>query len=60
MDPLPLWEQYDEPGRKGILQIRHVTALYELWDRWKQTFPALVVDNCARGGRRLDWEAAKQ
>ena len=20
MDPLPLWDQYDEPGRKGILQ----------------------------------------
>lgn len=60
MDPLPLWEQYDEPGRKGILQIRHVTALYELWDRLKQTFPALVIDNCASGGRRLDWETAKR
>ncbi len=60
MDPLPLWEKYEGGERKGFLQIEHVQALYALWDTLKKEFPHLIIDNCASGGRRLDWETCKR
>ena len=56
MDPLGFWNANDEPQRKGIHQIKHIMGMYELWDRLRKTFPHLIIDNCASGGRRLDLE----
>ncbi len=56
MDPLGFWSVNDEPDRKGIHQIKHIMGMYSLWDRLRETFPDLVIDNCASGGRRLDIE----
>lgn len=54
--PAPYWAHNDEPGRKGIKEIRHIGNLYRFWDYLLDRFPEMVIDNCASGGKRLDWE----
>ncbi|MBQ3847668.1 MAG: alpha-galactosidase [Clostridia bacterium] len=56
VDPLPYWNKADETGRAGITQIKHINGLYRLWDMLLERFPHLTIDNCASGGRRLDFE----
>ena len=54
--PAPYWAHNDEPGRQGIKEIRHIENLYWFWDYLLDGFPEMVIDNCASGGKRLDWE----
>ncbi len=54
------WEQNDEEGRKGIQEIRHIEGLYAFWDHLLERFPESIVDNCASGGRRIDFETMKR
>ncbi len=56
MDPLPYWRENDEPGRRGFTEIKYIEGLYRLWDALTEAFPALLIDNCASGGRRIDLE----
>ena len=56
MDPLPLWNKYDAEGRRGITQLKYIEGLYRVWDRIAEKYPALRIDNCAAGGRRIDIE----
>lgn len=56
MQPDIYWEANDKPGRAGIKEIRHIEGLYAFWDYLLDTFPDLLIDNCASGGRRLDLE----
>ena len=56
MNPLGYWRQNDEPGRKGMLEIRFVENYYRLWDTILDHFPGMLIDNCSSGGRRLDLE----
>ena len=52
--PLDYWRKNDKPGRSGMNEIRFVNGLYDLWDRLRERFPDLLIDNCASGGRRID------
>lgn len=54
------WRENDEPGRTGIREIRHIEGLYAFWDYLLERFPEAIVDNCASGGRRLDFETMKR
>lgn len=54
------WEENDEPGRRGIREIRHIEGLYAFWDYLLKRFPESIVDNCASGGRRIDFETIKR
>lgn len=54
--PSPFWEAADEPGRKGMTQIRYVEGLYAYLDALRERFPDMLIDNCASGGRRFDLE----
>lgn len=56
MQPDIYWKANDEPGRVGIKEIRHIEGLYAFWDYLLETFPNLLIDNCASGGRRIDLE----
>ena len=56
MDPQTAWAADDAPGRRGVSEIRHVSGLYRLWDALRAEFPDLLIDNCAAGGRRMDFE----
>lgn len=57
MLPARYWAAYDEPGRHGMKEIRHIENLYKFWDYLLTRFPHLLIDNCASGGKRLDWES---
>lgn len=57
MLPAGYWRDADEPGRRGITEIRHIENLYKFWDYLLDRFPGLLIDNCASGGKRLDWES---
>ena len=54
------WRENDEPGRVGIHEIRHIEGLYAFWDYLLKRFPETIVDNCASGGRRIDFESIKR
>lgn len=56
IDPAPFWRAADEPERAGIREIRFITGLYRLWDTLLERFPALIIDDCSSGGRRVDIE----
>lgn len=47
--PAPYWAFNDEPGRKGMKEIRHIENLYRFWDYLLDRFPEMVIDNCASG-----------
>jgi alpha-galactosidase len=56
-NPLERWNENDEDNRRGMTQIRAVEGLYKLWDALLLRYKNLLIDNCASGGRRLDFEA---
>jgi alpha-galactosidase len=58
--PLPYWQANDTPNRVGMTEIRHVEGLYAFWDELRRRFPNLMIDNCAGGGRRLDFEMMRR
>ena len=60
LDPLEYWLAADEPGRRGMTEIRHIEGLYAMWDDLRRRHPGLVIDNCASGGRRLDLETTSR
>lgn len=57
MLPAGYWRDADQPGRSGMTEIRHIENLYRFWDYLLERFPGLLIDNCASGGKRLDWES---
>ncbi len=59
-EPLPFWRENDEEGRKGITEMKYIENLYALWDGMIEEFPSLFIDNCASGGRRIDFETCKR
>ncbi len=62
IDPLPFWGFLDrqDPERVGIGEIRYIEGLYRMWDDLLTTYPHLLIDNCASGGRRIDLETCSR
>jgi alpha-galactosidase len=54
--PLPFWTANDEENRAGITEAKYVDGLYRFLGELRRRFPHLLIDNCAGGGRRLDFE----
>jgi len=59
MAPLEYWRKNDAPEREGITEIRHIEGLYAMWEDLMRRHPGLVVDLCASGGRRIDFETLR-
>jgi alpha-galactosidase len=57
---MPYWELSDAPDRIGMSEIRHIEGLYAFWDSLLVRFPALLIDNCAGGGGRIDLETTSR
>ncbi len=57
--PLNHWHGNDTPEREGMTEIRHVEGLYAMWEDLMRRHPGLIVDICASGGRRLDFETMR-
>lgn len=60
ISPLEYWRKNDTPDRRGITEIKYINGLYALWDALLEKFPHLIIDNCASGGRRIDFELLKR
>ncbi len=60
MNTLPLWQGNDAPDRQGITEAKYVAGLYRFWDTLRERSPHLIIENCASGGRRLDFEAVSR
>jgi alpha-galactosidase len=60
IDPGICWKLLDEPGRTGITELRYVEGLYRFWDELLKRKQGLLIDNCASGGRRIDYETCKR
>lgn len=56
IDPMPYWKMVDEPDRTGTTEIKHIMGLYAFWDALQKKYPDMLLENCASGGRRLDYE----
>ena len=58
MEPGPVWREKDAANaeRVGMAEARHITGLYQFLDQMRERFPNIQQENCASGGRRLDWE----
>lgn len=56
VDPLPYWQKTDDRDRQGISEMKHIEGLYLYLEGLLEQNPGLILDNCAGGGRRLDYE----
>lgn len=54
-DPLGYWKYNDASDRRGVTEIKYVNAVYAMLDELLARHPGLKFDNCASGGRRLDY-----
>lgn len=60
LPPEKFFAANEEENRKGIIEIKHIMGMYELWDFLCEKYPNLIIDNCASGGRRIDIESLKR
>lgn len=60
MYPLYYWRNNEPENRQGMREIRYVTGLYHLFDTLRREHSGLVLDNCASGGRRIDFEMLRR
>lgn len=62
-DPASTWANNDRlqgQNRVGMTEIKYITNLYRYLDEIVEMNPGLMIDNCASGGRRLDFEMMKR
>ncbi|MBM3288512.1 MAG: alpha-galactosidase [Candidatus Hydrogenedentes bacterium] len=60
MCPLYYWRNGEPADRAGMREARYIDGLYEFLDALRADHPHLVIDNCASGGRRLDFEMMRR
>ncbi len=51
-NPGPFWDAADPTGK---VQFAYVEGLYRVFDVLRERHPNLMIDNCAGGGRRIDF-----
>ena len=58
--PAFFWRTGEPPEEAGLCEVRYISGLYELLDELARRHPGLILDNCASGGRRLDFEMMRR
>lgn len=58
--PAYFWQTDEKPDEIGLREIRHINGLYTFLDELARRHPGLILDNCAAGGRRLDFEMMRR
>jgi alpha-galactosidase len=58
--PAFFWHAEDPPDEVGRREVRHINGLYDFLDELARRHPGLILDNCASGGRRLDFEMMRR
>lgn len=59
VEPQGFWDSADTPGRQGLAQIHYINGLYGVLSDLRSRHPALLIEQCASGGRRIDLEMAR-
>lgn len=54
-EPIHFWRYNDLPDRRGVSELKYVNGVYKMLDELLARHPGLKIDNCASGGRRLDY-----
>lgn len=57
---LPFCRAADTEERQGITEAKFIGGFYEFWDELRRRFPDMMIDNCASGGRRIDFETSSR
>ncbi len=58
--PLYYWRNNEPEDRQGMNEIRHIMGLYDFYDTLLREHPGLIIDTCASGGRRIDFEILRR
>ncbi len=58
-DPAPAFACGDTPDRQGITELHYYNGLYHFFRELLRDFPGIMIDNCASGGRRLDYRMSE-
>ena len=58
--PAFFWHNVEPPDEIGLREVRHINGLYDFLDELAGRHPGLIIDNCASGGRRLDFEMMRR
>jgi alpha-galactosidase len=58
--PAFYWRTGESADRVGLNEAKYITGLYEFLDYLREERPRLLIDNCASGGRRLDFEMMRR
>ncbi len=58
--PSYFWHNDEAADEVGLREIRYVNGLYDYLDELARQHPTLIIDNCASGGRRLDFEMMRR
>ena len=58
--PSFFWHTDEPPDQIGLREVRHINGLYDFLDALVRRHPGLILDNCASGGRRLDFEMMRR
>ena len=60
MHPLYYWRAGEAEDRQGMNEIGHITGLYDYLDYFQREYPGVLLDDCASGGRRIDFEMMRR
>ena len=60
LHPMYYWRNGEAIDRQGMREIRYVEGLYDFLDTLLREHPGLLIDNCASGGRRIDFEMMRR
>jgi alpha-galactosidase len=58
--PLYYWRNGEAIDRHGMNEIKYIMGLYDYFDTLLHQHPNLLIDNCASGGRRIDFEMLRR
>jgi alpha-galactosidase len=58
--PAYFWHTAEPPDEMGLREVRFINGLYTFLDELVRRNPGLIIDNCAAGGRRLDFEMLRR
>lgn len=58
--PAWFWASQNSPDEAGLSEVRYITGLYEVLDELQRRHPKLIIDSCAAGGRRMDFEMMRR
>jgi len=58
--PSYFWHTDEPADEVGLSEVRYINGLYDFLDELARRHPDLVIDNCASGGRRVDFEMMRR